>query len=166
MLYDWQQRQLSRTRTIIFRRYDTLPTSKSRRWPGNPNGRPKFRNLRLFTLARSQLTLRRRVHGWRRLLERHIADVKHIVGDDPGNSNGRSKFHNLFVYFSKIATNAPAAAPRLTVASGDRSNGTLLTSKTSPASAQWWSGSIKVPQLQKFMPMRSSKTSRKISFCC
>ena len=47
---------------IIFQRYDTSPTSKShRRWPGNPNGRSKVRNLCLFTLARSKLML------WRRL---------------------------------------------------------------------------------------------------
>ena len=47
----------------------------------------------LFTLARSQLTLRRQLCGWwrrlmaadggfQRSLKRHIADVKHIVGDD------------------------------------------------------------------------------------
>ena len=39
------------------------------RWPGNPNGRWKFRNLGLFTLTWSQLTLRRRLRGWWRLLE-------------------------------------------------------------------------------------------------
>ena len=39
------------------------------RWPGNPNGRSKFRNLGLFTFTRSQLTLRRRLRGWWRLLE-------------------------------------------------------------------------------------------------
>ena len=62
MLHD--QRQLSLPRTVIFRRYDTSPTSKSRRrWPGNPNG--------------------------------------------------RSKFRNLFVYVTRIATNVPAATPRL-----------------------------------------------------
>ena len=32
----------------------------------------------------------------------------------PSNPNGRSKFRNLFVYVSKIATNAPVAAPWLT----------------------------------------------------
>ena len=32
----------------------------------------------------------------------------------PGNPNGRSKFRNLFAYASKIATNALAAASRLT----------------------------------------------------
>ena len=37
------------------------------RWPGNPNGRSKFCNLGLFTFTRSQLTLRRRLHGWWRL---------------------------------------------------------------------------------------------------
>ena len=39
------------------------------RWPGNPNGRLKFRNLGLFTFTRSQLTLRRRLRGWWRLPE-------------------------------------------------------------------------------------------------
>ena len=40
----------------------------------------------------------------------------------PGNPNDRSKFRFIYVYM--IATNAPAAAPRLMAASGDRSNGT------------------------------------------
>ena len=54
MLHDQRQRQLLRTCPIIFRRYDTSLTSKSRRrWPGNPNGR-------------SQLTLCRQLHSWRR----------------------------------------------------------------------------------------------------
>ena len=35
------------------------------RWPGNPNGRSKFRNLGLFTFTWSQLTLRRQLRGWR-----------------------------------------------------------------------------------------------------
>ena len=38
-----------------------------------------------------------------------------------------------FVYVYTIATDAPAAATRLMAASGDRSNGTLTTSKTSSA---------------------------------
>ena len=33
------------------------------RWPGNPKGRSKFRNLGLFTFTRSQLTLWRRLRG-------------------------------------------------------------------------------------------------------
>ena len=96
MLHDQRQRQLSRTRTVIFRWYDTSPTSKSRRrWPGNPNGRSKVRkNLRLFTLTRLQLTFRRRLRGrqqrltavadsgFQRPLKRHVAVVKQIVGND------------------------------------------------------------------------------------
>ena len=39
------------------------------RWPGNPNGRSKFRNLGLFMFTRSQLTLWRRLCGWWRLPE-------------------------------------------------------------------------------------------------
>ena len=37
------------------------------RWPGNPNGQSKFRNLGLFTFTWSQLTLRWRLRGWWRL---------------------------------------------------------------------------------------------------
>ena len=37
------------------------------RWPGNANGRSKFRNLGLFTFTRLQLTLRRRLRSWWRL---------------------------------------------------------------------------------------------------
>ena len=49
----------------------------------------------------------------------------------PGNPNGRSKFRNLGLFM--FTTNAPAAAPRRMASSGDRSNGTLPTLKTSPA---------------------------------
>ena len=82
-----------------FRWYDTLPTSKSRRrWPDNPNGRSKFRNLRLFMLARSQLTVRRRLRGWRWLPEMaQTARCRHQTRRWrwPGNPNGRLKFHDL-----------------------------------------------------------------------
>ena len=61
-----------------------------------------------------------------------------------------------FVYVYTIATNAPAAAPRLMAASGDRSNGTLPTSKTSPG----WPGSIEIPQIWKFMPTRSKRLEK------
>ena len=39
------------------------------RWPGNPNGRSKFRDLGLFTFTRSQLMFRQRLRGWWRLPE-------------------------------------------------------------------------------------------------
>ena len=39
------------------------------RWPGNPNGPLKFRNLGLFTFTRSQLMLRRRLRRWWRFPE-------------------------------------------------------------------------------------------------
>ena len=121
MLHD--QRQLSRTCTVIFRWYDTSPTLKSRlRWP--------IHNLPLFMLARSQLTLRRRFRGWHRRFRGkrrrlrgwqlpEIALTAHCRSQThrrrwPSNPNGRLKFRNLFVYVSKIAANAPAAAPRPT----------------------------------------------------
>ena len=51
-------RQLPRTRTVVFRRDDTLPTLKtSLEMTRQPNGRSIFRNLVLFTFTRSQLTL-------------------------------------------------------------------------------------------------------------
>ena len=86
------------------------------RWPGNPNGRSKFRNLGLFTFTRSQLTLRRRLCGWWRLPE--IAQTARC----------RRRKHR-----------------------------------------RRWPWSIEIPQIlqiRKFMPTRSSKASRKTSFCC
>ena len=83
------------------------------RWPGNPNGRSKFRNLGLFTFTRSQLTLRRRLHRWWQLTE--IAQTAHNRRQKHRrNDQDRSKFF---------------------------------------------------PQIRKFMPTRSSKTSRKTSLC-
>ena len=111
-----------------------------RQWPDNPNGPSKFCKYRVYLLhlrlcdcdccsaadcsgschapAPSYFEMtrcRRQILQWRW----------------PGNPNGRSKFRNLGLF--TIATDAPAAAPRLMAASGDRSNGTLPTSKTSPA---------------------------------
>ena len=67
------------------------------RWPGNPNGRSKFRNLGLFTLRRSQLTLWRRLRGWWRLPEitqtTHSRRQKHCR-DDQDRSKFR-KYKNL-----------------------------------------------------------------------
>ena len=57
------------------------------RWPGNPNGRSKFRNLGLFMFTRSQLMLRWRLHGWWRLLE--IAQTARCRRQ----KQDRSKFH-------------------------------------------------------------------------
>ena len=118
-------------------------------------------------LTAAALWLMSRFRSWRRLPK--IAQTARCWRQThcrrwPGNPNGRSKFRNLFVYISKIATNAPVEAPRLMAADGDRFNGTLPMSKTSPAAARWWPGSIEVPQLRKFMPTRSSKTSWKTSF--
>ena len=69
--------------------------------------------LHLFTLTRSQLTLRWRLRGWQRLPV--ISQTAHC----------RHQTHR-----------------------------------------RRWSESIKVAQLQQFMPTRSSETSRKTSFCC
>ena len=56
------------------------------------------------------------LRGWQRLPE--IAQTAHCRRQThrrlwPSNHNGRSKFRNLFIYISKITTNAPAVAPRL-----------------------------------------------------
>ena len=124
---------------LSFFNNDTSPTSRSRRrWPGNPNGRLKIRNLCLFMLARSHLMLHRRlcgfqrwlcgfrrwlqgwwrrIRGWWRLPE--IAQTACCRCQThcrrwPSNPNCRSKSRNFFVYVSKISTNASAAASRLT----------------------------------------------------
>ena len=68
----------------------------------------------------------------------------------PGNPNGRSKF----IYVYTIASNALAAASRLMAASKDRSNSMLVT-RIDRNSAN-----------TKIHASRSSKTSRKTSFCC
>ena len=76
LLHGWQQRQFSCHRvTVVFRRDDTLPTSKHhRRWTGNPNGLSKFCKyrtyipiLRLFTSTRSWPLL---CSWWQRQLPR------------------------------------------------------------------------------------------------
>ena len=72
-----------------------------RRWPGNPNGRSKFRNIRLLTFIRSQLTLRRRLRGWWWLPE--VAQMAHSQCQkhrqrQPGNPNCSSKFCKYHVY--------------------------------------------------------------------
>ena len=67
------------------------------RWPGNHNGRSKFRNLGLFTYTRSQLTLRRRLRGWWRLPEiAQTARCRHRKHrrDDQDRSKFR-KYENL-----------------------------------------------------------------------
>ena len=56
-----------------------------RRWPGNPNGRSKFRRYRAYLPI-----LRLRDRNWcsaadgsfQRWLKRHVADIKHITGED------------------------------------------------------------------------------------
>ena len=105
MLHDRRQRQLSRTRTVIFLRYDTLPTSKSRRrWPGNPNGRSKFHNLCLFMLARSQLMHRQRLRSWWGFWQLpEIAQMARCRRQThsqrwPGKINGWSKFRDLRLF--------------------------------------------------------------------
>ena len=74
------------------------------RWPGNLNGRSKFRNLGLFTFTRSQLMLQRQLRGWWRLPQ--IAQT----------ACRRRQKHRR--------------------------------------------------EIRKFMPTRSSKTTRKTCFCC
>ena len=76
-----------------------------------------------------------------------------------GNPNGRSEFHNLGLF---ALTRSQLARRRL-VGGFRRSLKWHVTNiKTSPE----WPGSIEIPQIRNFMHTRSSKTSRKTSFCC
>ena len=61
----------------------------------------------------------------------HVTDVKKIHWRWPGNPSGRSKFRNLCLF--KFTRSQLTLRRRLMAASGDHSNGTLPTSKTSPA---------------------------------
>ena len=70
----------------------------------------------------------------------HVADVKISPAMTSQPKWSMKSLQFTFVYVSEIATNAPAAAPqltaaapRLTTAFGDHSNGTLPTSNTSSA---------------------------------
>ena len=93
---------VTNSHSLICRRYDTSPMSKfRRRWPGIPNGRSKARNLRFLTLVRSQITLRRRLRGW------------------------RWRLRGWWQWAARLT----AAAPRLTAASGDSSSGTFADVK-------------------------------------
>ena len=61
------------------------------RWPGNPNGRSKFRNLGLFTFTRSQLTLRWRLRDFWRLLV-NTQTVRHRRQKHRQDDQDRLKF--------------------------------------------------------------------------
>ena len=68
-----------------------------RRWTGNPNCWSKFHNVRLLTLARSQLMLRQWLRGWRQLTE--IVQMARCGRQkchqrQPGDDQDRSKFRN------------------------------------------------------------------------
>ena len=84
----------------------------------------------------------------------HVADFKNIAGDDQTtlmvhrNSANIACPFRFYVYVCTIAT----VVPGLTAAAVATSLG--------------WPGSIEIPQIRKFMPTKSSKTSRKTSFCC
>ena len=98
------------------RRYDTSPTSISRRrWPGNPNGQSKVRNLRLFSLARSQLMLCRWLRGWLRRLrdwrwlpeiaQTARTDVKHITSGSPAMTRIDRSSTSMQIYAYEIKQN-------------------------------------------------------------
>ena len=80
----------------------------------------------------------------------------------PGNPNGQSKFCNLCLF---TCTRLQLTLRRLhgwwrlvEIAQTARSR--------RQKHSQEWLGSIEISQIRKFMPTRSSKTSKKPSFCC
>ena len=172
MLHDWRQRQLSRTRANVFRRDDTLPTSETLpATTDNPNGPSKFRKYRVYLLLL-------RLHyrdccsaadgSCRAPAPSYFEEItcclcQKLHWEWPGNPNDRSKFRNLGLF---TFTRSQLMLRRQlwgwwwlpTIAQTARSQ----RQKTSLG----WSGSIEIPQIRKFMPTRSSKTSQKTSFCC
>ena len=140
------------------------------------NGPSKFRQyraylplLRLFTSAGSRLVPRLTAaavatHLHRRISKRwHVVNVKKLHWRWPGNANGRSKFCNLgFFTFTRS---------QLTLRRRLRGWWRLPEiAQTARCGHQKhhrrWPGSIEIPQISKFMLTRSSKASRKTSFCC
>ena len=67
-----------------------------------------------------------------------------------------------FVYVYEIGTNAPAAAPRLMSAFGVAQTARSWRQKH----RQERPGPIEISHIRKVLPTKSSKTSRKTSFCC
>ena len=83
------------------------------RWPGNPNGRSKFRNLGLFTFTLSQLTPRRRLRGWWRLPE--IAQTaRNRLQKHRRDDQDRSKFRKYENVCYEIKQNVLWKTPRFT----------------------------------------------------
>ena len=81
----------------------------------------------------------------------------------PGNPNGRSNFRNLGLFMFTRS--------KLTLRRRLRGSWRLQEiAQTAHCRCQKhhrrWPGSIEIPQIRKFMPTRSSKVSRKTSFCC
>ena len=166
--------------------YHGLAPSFSKRWhiadvkkhfrrrPDNPNGPSKFRKyrvylplLRLFTSVRSRLLF----HGsgschapaptYFEEMTRCRRQKLHWRW--PGNPNGRAKFLNLGLF--------TCTRSQLTLRRRIRGWWQLREiAQTAHCRHQKhrrrWPGSIEIPQIHKFMPTRSSKASRKTSFCC
>ena len=75
----------------------------------------------------------------------------------PGNPNGQSKFHNLRLFTftrSQLMFLGFWRLPKIAQTAHSRCK----------KHCRWWSGSIEILQLRKFVPARSSKTSRKNIF--
>ena len=112
-----------------------------RRRPDNPNGPSKFRKYRVYLLHlrlcdRDCYSAADGSGSCHAPAPPYFAEMTRYQHQKlhwrwPGNPNGRSKFRNLGLF--TITSDAPVAAPQLMAASGDRSNGTLSMSKTSPA---------------------------------
>ena len=109
MLHDWRQRQLSRTRAIVFEGMTRCRHQKHcRRRPDNPNGPWKFRKYRVYLLL-----LRLCDHDCCSAADgsgschapapSYFKEMTHCRRQKlhwrwPGNPNGRSKFHNLGLF--------------------------------------------------------------------
>ena len=72
-------------------------------WPGNPNGRSKFRNLGLFTFTQTQLTLHLRFRGWWRLPEiaQTARNRRQRHRRDDQDRSKLSKYENLCLWYQE-----------------------------------------------------------------
>ena len=80
-----------------------------------------------------------------------------------GNPNGRSKFRNLSLF---MFTRSQLTLRRRLCGWWRLPEIAQTARCRRQKHRRWWPGSIEIPQIRKFMPTRSSKASRKTSFCC
>ena len=140
-----------------------------RQRPDNPNGPSKFHNCRVYfphlrLCDRDCCSAADDSGSCHAPAPSYFEDMtrcrrKNLHWRWSGNPSGRSKFHNLGLFTftrSQLMLRGWWRLPEIAQTARCRRQ----------KHRQRWPGSIEIPQIRKFMPTRSSKASRKTSFCC